>query len=203
MPSLKQSKPFIRFVIKPLIWLLLGFTALQLILGIYLSDLGPDPVETLLHETGLWALNSLIATLLIRPISSIFNWPLLITTRRLCGLFVFFYATAHIWIFIQFILGFDWRMIASEIIERPYITLGFIAWLLLVPLAVTSTKGAKRRMGRNWLKLHLLTYAIAILAVWHFYWQVKLDISEPIYYGLTLLMLFGWRYWQYLKKRPN
>ncbi len=193
MSSIKQSKQFVRFVIKPVIWLLLGFTAIELIIGIYLSELGPDPVETLLHQTGLWALNSLMATLLVRPIARITNWPLLITTRRLCGLFVFFYASAHIWVFIQFILGFDWRMIASEIIDRPYITIGFIAWLMLVPLALTSTQAAKRRLGRNWIKLHLLIYPIALLAVWHFYWQVKLDISEPVYYAMALLILLGWR----------
>ncbi len=115
----------------------------------------------------------------------------------MCGLFVAFYATAHVWVYTQFVLGFEWGMIIEEIVERPYITIGFLAWLMLIPLAVTSNNYSMRRLGRRWKSLHRLTYVIAILGVWHFAWQVKLDLTEPYYYiiGLTILLL--WR----LRKR--
>ena len=119
-------------------------------LGIYLADLGPDAHETLLHDTGKWGLISLMCTLAVTPLVKLLNWHLLANVRRMCGLFVAFYATAHIWVYIQFILGFDWSMIISEVIERPYITIGFMAWLMLLPLAVTSNNYSMRRLGRQW-----------------------------------------------------
>ena len=109
------------------------------------------------------------------------------------GLFVFFYASAHFWIFIQFIVDFDWRMVISEIIKRPYITIGVVAWLMLIPLAITSPKFMVRRLGKSWKKLHKLVYLIGILGVWHFTWQVKLDISEAAIYIVILVILLGWR----------
>lgn len=167
--------------------------ALDLIIGIITEDLGPDPHNTLLHTTGLWALNSLMTTLAITPVSNWLKWPLLITVRRMTGLLVFFYATAHFWIFIQFILDFDWTVLFTEIIKRPYITIGFISWLMLIPLAMTSTKAMIRRLGKSWKKLHKLVYPIGILSVWHFTWQVKLDLTEPVIYIVILVVLLGWR----------
>ena len=191
--KLRKSRPFLRFVFKPVLFIWLFAAGLDLIIGIILDDLGPDPHKTLLHNTGLWALNSLMVTLSITPLSRWFKWPLLMTVRRMSGLFVFFYASAHFWVFIQFIVEFDWSLIFSELIKRPYITIGFIAWLLLIPLAMTSTNAMIRRLGKSWRKLHKLVYLIGILAVWHFTWQVKLVITEPVIYIVILVILLGWR----------
>lgn len=191
--KLRKSRTFLRFIFKPILFFWLFAAALDLIIGIMLDDLGPDPHKTLLHTTGLWALNSLMITLSITPVSRWIKWPLLMTVRRMCGLFVFFYASAHFWVFIQFIVEFDWSLILSELIKRPYITIGFIAWLLLIPLALTSTNGMIRQLGKSWRKLHKLVYLIGILAVWHFTWQVKLVITEPVIYIVILVILLGWR----------
>jgi sulfoxide reductase heme-binding subunit YedZ len=189
----RKSRNVVRYLIKPIIFLVLFSGALDLIIGILTEDLGPDPHKTLLLTTGIWGLNSLMVTLAITPVSNWLNWPLLMTARRMTGLLVFFYASAHFWIFIQFILDFDWTVLLSEIIKRPYITIGFISWLLLIPLAVTSTKGMVKRLGKSWKKLHKLVYLIGILAVWHFTWQVKLDLTEPVIYIVILVVLLGWR----------
>lgn len=193
----RRSQPFTRFVLKPILFLLLAQAGIDLGIGLILNDLGPDPHERLLHVSGEWALISLMVTLTISPLMNIFKWPLLNNVRRMCGLFVAFYATFHLWVYVQFVLGFDWAMIVDEIVERPYITIGFIAWLMLLPLAVTSNNYSMRRLGRRWKKLHRLTYVIAILGVWHFTWQVKLDLTEPYLYIIGLTILFLWR----LRKR--
>jgi len=159
----KKSRPAIKYFLKPLLFLWLSAAAIDLIWGILAEDLGPDPHETLLHTTGFWALNSLMVTLSVTPVASWLSWPLLMTVRRMTGLFVFFYSSAHLWIFVQFVTDFNVSLIIKEIIERPYITVGFIAWLLLIPLALTSTKAMIRKLGKNWKKLHKLVYLIAIL----------------------------------------
>jgi len=197
----KKSRPAIKYFLKPLLFLWLSAAAIDLIWGILAEDLGPDPHETLLHTTGFWALNSLMVTLSVTPVASWLSWPLLMTVRRMTGLFVFFYSSAHLWIFVQFVTDFNVSLIIKEIIERPYITVGFIAWLLLIPLALTSTKAMIRKLGKNWKKLHKLVYLIAILAVWHFTWQVKLDLNEPFLYILLLIVMLGWR--DFEKKRRN
>ncbi len=201
--KLKKSRLLLRFIFKPLLFLFLAAAGIDLIWGIIEEDLGSDPHETLLHTTGLWALNSLMVTLAVSPVSKWLAWPLFMTVRRMCGLMVFFYATAHIWVFIQYIADFDWSLITSEIIKRPYITIGFIAWLLLIPLAVTSTKGMMKKLGKRWKKLHKLVYIIGILAVWHFTWQVKLDLNKPIFYLLILVILLGWRDLQSKRRRSS
>lgn len=197
--NIRRSLFFNRFILKPILFLILASAAIDLILGIYYQDLGADAHETLLHTTGEWGLKAMMFTLLISPLMKWFNWPLLTIQRRMGGLFVAFYATAHIWVYIQFFLGFDWSMIFDELIKRPYIMLGFIAWLLLLPLAITSNNFSMRKLGRRWKKLHWLTYPIAILIVWHFYWQVKLDLIEPIIYIVLLTVLLLWRMRKRLK----
>ncbi len=191
--QIKKSRPLLRYFFKPLLFLWLSAAAIDLSWGILEEDLGPDPHETLLHTTGLWALNALMVTLSITPIATWLSWPLLMTVRRMTGLFVFFYSSAHLWIFVQYVTDFDWSLITREIINRPYITIGFIAWLLLIPLAITSTKAMVGKLGKNWKKLHKLVYLIAILAVWHFTWQVKLDLNEPLFYIFVLIVMLGWR----------
>ena len=191
--DIRRSLPFNRFVLKPILFIILGQAAIDLGLGIYLADLGPDAHETLLHTTGEWGLIAMMFTLSISPLMKLFKWPLLTIQRRMGGLFVAFYATIHILVYVQYFLGWDWTMIIDEVIKRPYITIGFLAWLMLMPLVVTSNNFSMRKLGRRWKKLHWLTYPIAVLIVWHFYWQVKLDIQEPILYIVFLAGLLLWR----------
>jgi sulfoxide reductase heme-binding subunit YedZ len=165
-------------------------------------DLGPNPVESLIHQTGLWGLRLLLVTLAVTPLRRLTGWHWLIRLRRMLGLFAFFYVLCH---FLSYAI-IDQRLalgpIVEDIIERPFITIGIIALLLLVPLAVTSTNGMMRRLGRRWQSLHRLIYPIAILGVWHFWWQVKQDIREPLIYASVLGLLLGFRIWQRWRKAP-
>ena len=117
------------------------------------------------------------------------------------GLYAFFYACLHLAAYLGLDLRGYWTQIFEEIVKRPYITVGFAAWLLLVPLAITSTKGWIKRMGRNWARLHKLVYAIGVLAILHFWWLVKSDIREPLLYAAILALLLGWRGWKWLSQR--
>jgi sulfoxide reductase heme-binding subunit YedZ len=156
--------------------------------------LGPNPVETVLHRTGDWALRLLLATLVLRPLQRLTGQAGWLRWRRMLGLYSFFYALLHAlawaWLDRQWMLG---DMLA-DVLKRPYITLGFCAVMLLLPLAVTSTRAAMRRLGRNWQRLHRLVYPAAALAVGHFLWLVKADWSEPAIYAVVLLvaLLLRW-----------
>ncbi len=170
-----------------------------LVLATRNGSLGPDPVATLEHETGLWALRFLLATLAITPLRQLSGWPWLLRYRRMLGLFAFFYASLHLVIYLVVDLGGFWAQIFGEIAKKPFITVGFLAWLLMIPLAVTSTKAMMRRLGRRWARLHRLVYAIGVLAVLHFLWQVKwgetIAALEPVVYAVifAVLMLFRLR----------
>ena len=157
------------------------------------DTLGADPVAEIEHRLGLWALRLLLITLAITPLRQLSGQPVLIRFRRLLGLYAFFYASLHLAAY----LGLDrrgyWTQIFEEIAKRPYITVGFTAWLLLVPLALTSTQGWVRRLGRNWIRLHRLVYVVGVLAILHFWWLVKSDIREPLLYAALLAVLLGWR----------
>ena len=155
--------------------------------------LGADPVAEIEHRLGLWALRLLLITLAITPLRQLSRQPVLIRFRRLLGLYAFFYASLHLAAYLGLDLRGYWTQIFEEIAKRPYITVGFTAWLLLVPLALTSTQGWVRRLGRNWIRLHRLVYVIGVLAVLHFWWLVKSDIREPLLYAALLAVLLGWR----------
>lgn len=155
--------------------------------------LGADPVAAIEHYLGLWALRILLVTLAITPLRQLIGQPWPLRFRRMLGLYAFVYATLHFAAYLVLDLRGYWALIFEEIVKRPYITVGFLAWLLLVPLALTSTKAAIRRLGRNWVRLHKLVYAIAVLAVLHFWWIVKTDIREPALYAGILAVLLGWR----------
>ena len=155
--------------------------------------LGADPVAEIEHRLGLWALRLLLITLAITPLRQLSRQPVLIRFRRLLGLYAFFYASLHLAAYLDLDLRGYWTQIFEEIAKRPYITVGFTAWLLLVPLALTSTQGWVRRLGRNWIRLHRLVYVIGVLAVLHFWWLVKSDIREPLLYAALLAVLLGWR----------
>jgi sulfoxide reductase heme-binding subunit YedZ len=161
------------------------------------QTLGPDPVAALEHRSGDWALRLLLLTLAITPLRRLSGVTALIRLRRMLGLFAFFYATVHLTIYLVIDLGGFWRQLFGEIVKRPYITVGFLAWLLLVPLALTSTKGMMRRLGRRWGQLHKLVYPIGLLAVLHYLWQVKfgqkIAVREPLVYLAIYLALMAVR----------
>jgi len=144
------------------------------------GDLGPNPVEALLHWAGRWALILLLVGLSITPVRRLTRWNQIIKVRRLVGLFAFFYAGLHLLIYLGLDQGFAWSFIIEDVLERPFITSGMVAFLLLVPLAVTSTKGWIRRLGKRWQRLHRLVYVAAGLGVLHYYWKVKLDTFWPL-----------------------
>ncbi|HEY4530281.1 MAG TPA: protein-methionine-sulfoxide reductase heme-binding subunit MsrQ [Luteimonas sp.] len=172
---------------------LLAWRAWQVGSGADIDALGADPVAAIEHELGLWALRLLLLTLAVTPLRQLLGRPGLLRFRRLLGLWAFAYATLHFTAWLVLDLRGWWNQVFAEIAERPYITVGFAAWLLLVPLAVTSTRGWMRRLGRNWGRLHRLVYAVAILAVLHFWWVVKSDVREPLLYAAVLAVLLGWR----------
>ena len=183
---------------------LLLFQAWQVAGGANIDALGADPVAEIEHRTGTWALRLLLATLAITPLRQLTGQARLVGFRRMLGLYAFFYASLHLAAFLALDLGGWWSTIFEEIIRRPYITVGFLAWLGLVPLAITSTRGWMRRLGRNWGRLHRLVYAIAVLAVVHFWWIVKSDLREPMVYAGILAVLLGWRIYRRFaaRRRP-
>ena len=164
-------------------------------------SLGANPIEELIHQFGLWGLRFLLITLAVTPLRHLTAWGWLLRFRRMLGLFAFFYVLLHFLTYAGLDQQFDLAVIIEDVIERPYITIGMTALLLLLPLAVTSTNAMMRRLGRRWQKLHRLVYIIAILGVWHFYWQVKQDILEPLIYGLILALLLGYRLFMRWRKK--
>ncbi len=158
--------------------------------------LGADPVAEIEHRLGLWALRLLMATLAITPLRQLTGLNQLVRFRRMLGLYAFFYACLHFSAYLVLDLRGYWTQVFEDIVKRPYITVGFLAWLLLVPLAITSTSGWIRRLGRRWVRLHKLVYVVGILAVLHFWWLVKSDIREPALYAAIAAALLGWRIWK-------
>lgn len=165
------------------------------------GGLGADPVAEIEHRLGLWALRFLMITLAVTPLRQLTHKPALVRFRRMLGLYAFFYATLHLAAYLVLDLRGYWTQIFEDIAKRPYITVGFTAWLLLVPLAITSTQAAIRRLGRNWARLHKLVYVVAVLAVLHFWWLVKSDVREPALYAAILVALLGWRVVKALRDR--
>jgi len=157
------------------------------------GNLGVNPAETVQLETGRWALKFLLLSLAITPIRRITGWNVVIQYRRMLGLFAFFYATLHMLSYWSFDLAFAVGDFAADVLRRPFIALGFAAFVLLVPLALTSTKGWIRRLGKKWTLLHRLVYASGILAVLHFIWKVKVFTGDPVIYAAILIILLGFR----------
>ena len=173
----------------PFALLVLGATGVS-------GSLGANPVEEILNTCGKTGLNLLMLTLSVTPIRRSTGINRLISFRRPLGLFAFFYLVLHFLTYALLDLQLAWDTVFEDIVKRPYITVGFTALLLLVPLAATSTRALQRKLGRNWAKLHRLVYVIGILAVVHYWWQVKLDVAEPALYAFLLAVLLGWRLWQ-------
>jgi sulfoxide reductase heme-binding subunit YedZ len=184
----------------PLAWLLLElFEVADL-------RLGPNPQLVIRDVLGEWGLRLLLATLAMTPLRWLTGSPLPLQFRRLLGLWSFAYLALHFVTYFLFDRSLDLAVIAEDIAKRPYITIGLVAFLLLVPLAVTSTAGWRRRLGARWTSLHRLVYPVAILGCWHFYWLVKKDVREPLVYCGILAALLGYRAWvarrRTLQERP-
>ncbi len=167
-------------------------------LGLLLYDaltgnLEAEPIKDVTHRTGWWTLTLLMVTLAITPLRHITGWKQIVKLRRPIGLFAFFYATLHVLIYFGLDQLFAFDYILEDIAKRPYITLGFTAWLMLIPLTITSTKGWIRRLGKRWQKLHRLVYVVAVLGVVHFYWLVKADVREPLIFAGVLAILLAFR----------
>lgn len=157
------------------------------------DGLGPDPAESIMHVTGEWALRILLLALLISPLKKWTGRPALIKLRRMLGLYAFFYACVHLLAFGHFYVGWTPALIVEELAERPYITMGFAAWLLMVPMALTSTNAMQRRLRRNWARLQRAVYPVAVLACLHLIWQARSDIGEALVYSAVVFLLLSWR----------
>jgi len=195
----------IRFVWKPIVFLscllpvlLIGGDAFEIT-----GTLGANPVEAILDRFGNWALRFIMITLAITPLRGMTGWNWLSRFRRMLGLFTFFCALIHFvtW----YVLDREMRLgdILEDLTERPFIALGFTAVVLLTALAVTSLTAIRRRMGKRWRSLHNMAYVIGILGVWHYWWQVKKDISEPLIYAGILAALLGLRFWWRWNRRTK
>jgi sulfoxide reductase heme-binding subunit YedZ len=164
-----------------------------LLFDAFTDGLGVDPVKSITHRTGWWTLALLLVTLSITPLRRLTGYNRLVQQRRMLGLFAFFYATLHLATYVVLDQTLDLSYVGEDIAKRPYITIGFTAWLLLIPLALTSTKASIRRLGTRWTKLHRLVYLVAVLGVIHFYWQVKKDVREPLIFAAILAFLLAFR----------
>ncbi|MGQ0429898.1 MAG: sulfite oxidase heme-binding subunit YedZ [Gammaproteobacteria bacterium] len=193
-----------RRVFKPLLFLLCLLPLAWVAAGIGgwpPADLGANPVEKVQDTLGIWGLRLLLLTLAVTPLREILRAPRLVAYRRMLGLYGFAYILLHfLWyLFVDQVL--DWRQLLADIAKRPYVTAGFSALVLLVPLAWTSTDRAMRRLGRRWQKLHRLVYPAVVLGCVHFWWQVKADIREPLVYASIAAVLLGWRLHRHRQRR--
>lgn len=176
---------------------LLGWQAFQ-------GDVTANPIEYFTHATGDWTLRFIVITLAVTPLRKILHLPQLIRFRRMLGLFAFFYVCLHFTIWFAIDHFFNWHEMWGDVLKRRFITVGFLGFLLLIPLAVTSTAGWIRRLGgKQWQRLHRLIYATAVLGVIHYYWLVKSDERRPLTYGALVAVLLAWRLGDWIYKRSR
>jgi len=176
-------------VVKAAAFVLAALPAVLLAVDGLRGNLTADPIEEITHRTGWWALTLLMVTLGVTPLRRLTGWNQLVQMRRMLGLYAFFYTTLHLLTYVVLDLFFALDILLEDVMKRPYITVGFAAFLMLLALAVTSTRASIRRLGRRWQQLHRLVYVAALLGVVHFYWQVKADTREPLVYGAILALL--------------
>ncbi len=190
----KPANPKRRILLaKAAIWLIGLAPPVWLTTALFRRTLGINPVETIILVEGRWTLVFLLATLAVTPIRRLTGWNRIVQLRRLLGLFAFFHACVHFLSYVGIDHLFALSIIVEDVLERRYITAGFTALVLLVPLAVTSTKGWIRRLGKRWQRLHRLSYVAVSLGVLHFYWKVKADTFWPLVAAVTLAGLFAVR----------
>ena len=210
------ANQFLRWVLKPAVFLAALAPALWLSWSLYTGNVGADPLREITNETGVWGLRFLVGGLVLTPLRRLTGWNGAIKLRRMIGLYAFFYGSLHLLIFIVFDrLAFGFPLLSDpmtprefvasvggEIVKRPYITIGFTSWVFMLLLALTSTTGMIRRMGgKRWQALHRLVYPSAIAAVLHYWWLVKADISRPQTYALIVAVLLAIRIWWWARKR--
>ena len=200
-----------RYVYKPLVfvaclaplgWAVAGVLAGAGLVHLPVPGLGADPVRRVLGIFGKTTLNLLGITLSVTPLRVLSGNANLLRLRRLLGVYAFVYALLHFLVYIGPFQGFSWAAIVKDLTKRPYIMVGFSALLMLTALAATSTNGMMRRLKRRWQQLHRLVYVAATFGVWHYWWQVKKDIREPLLYAGALALLLGWRLWRRARSRP-
>lgn len=187
-----------RRVFKPALFLLCLLPFASIVwraFGLAGTSLGVNPIETIQDTFGRWALRLLIATLAVSPLRLWLGAPWLIQLRRMLGLFAFFYVLLHFTNWLVLDKSLSWTAIADDL-WRPFIVVGLVAFALLIPLAITSTDGMMRRLGGRWKKLHRLSYVVPLLGVWHYWWQVKADVRDPLIYLAILSVFLGWRWWR-------
>lgn len=181
-------------LIKAAVFVLALLPVARLIAGVIFDRLGANPIEVITRSTGTWTLVFLLVTLAVTPLRRISGWNWLLQLRRMLGLFAFFHASLHFTTYIWLDQFFDAAEIVKDIAKRPFITIGFVAFLMMIPLAATSWNAMVRRLGaRRWTRLHRLTYAVALSGVIHYWWLVKRDLTQPIIYAVVLAMLLGVR----------
>lgn len=182
--------------LKPVVFALALLPLAGYVWGLWHDTLGANPIETLTRGLGTWALNFLLVTLAMTPLRKLFGWHAALRLRRMLGLFAFFYAFLHLLSYLWLDQFFDWHAIGRDLLERPFVALGMAAFALLLPLAATSNQWSIRRLGgRRWQALHRSVYPLAILAVLHYGWLVKADLTLPWLYGAILFVLLGLRAW--------
>lgn len=190
-----RSRYYSRLKSGPLFWPIFMLTSLPflvLLWQVLSNQLGPDPAEALMDATGEWALRFLVVVLLARPASQ-WGWPVLFRHRRMLGLAVFFYASLHLLVFAQVYIGWSAEILAEELTERPYVIVGVAGWILLLPLAFTSTNNWRRRLRQHWRQLHRLVYVVAPLVVLHTLWLARSDVGDALFYAALLAALLLWR----------
>ncbi|MDH3820254.1 MAG: sulfoxide reductase heme-binding subunit YedZ [Gammaproteobacteria bacterium] len=193
----------VRFIWKPAVFVacLLPFTLVVGDLFEITGQLGANPIEEIMDRFGNWSLRFILLTLAVTPVRRISGWNWLARFRRMFGLFTFFYVLMHFLTWLILDQGILLPAIIEDIAKRPFITVGFIALVLLTALAATSTAAIRRRMGRHWQTLHNAAYVVGILGVWHYWWQVKKDITEPLLYAVLLAALLAPRLWWRFRRR--
>ena len=182
-----------RKIYKPSLFFLSLIPLIVIVYKTFTNNLGPEPIKEITHHTGEWALLFIVFTLAMSPLKKITNLNIWISFRRMFGLFAFFYASLHLMTYVGLDYRFDLENISKDILTKKFIFIGFAAWLLLVPLAITSSKKMMNILRNNWKKLHRLIYVIAIFAVVHFLWLVKRDLTEPLIYLFIILVLLAFR----------
>lgn len=187
--------------IKPVLFIVLLLPLVMLAYRFYSDGFGANPIETINRYTGDWALRILLSTLAFSPLIRITRWNNIIQYRRMFGLFAFFYVCVHLTSYIVLDQFFDFGEIIDDVFKRPFITAGFSAFILLIPLAVTSTNKMVERLQFRWIQLHRIVYFVAMLAVLHFWWMVKIDTREPMIYATILAILLGYRLFFYIRRK--
>lgn len=194
-PALAGVEPHVRRWLRPALWVLVLAPAVWMVSQFFLDQLGAEPIERLEKESGEWTLRILAASLAVTPLIRLTNWGWLISQRRFLGLAAFFWALTHLSMYVVLDWFFDWNQIFADIVKHLWVTVGMLGFVLMIPLALTSTKWSIRKLGgKKWNLLHRLVYLSAVAGCVHFLWAVKKDIEEPILYSAVFVALFALRF---------